>query len=129
MSRIKTLEEAFLFEGFALNGKQVYPLSCNRRTFLRKMGNSLFGGEDVADRDDGELMAEALYCCTKTPAQLGSYLALRDQWGDEVEVFAVSQEDFTIEKFQTLVMQEIEALNAGQVEPLGKGEALQQVPV
>jgi hypothetical protein len=123
MSRITTLEEAFLFEGFELNGNQIKPLSCNRRTFLRRVGNEIFGGEDDSNRDDGEQFAEALYACTKSPPELGSYLARRDEWREEVLNFAVSLDDYVVEKFQGIIAQELEALKAAQVEPLGKDTA------
>ena len=129
MNRNKTLEEAFLFEGFQLKGNQIKPLSANRRTFLRKMGNPLFGGDGGEDMDDGELCAEALMSCTLSPPELGSYLARKDEWREKVGEFAVSLDDFAVEQFQGVLMDEIEALKAAQVEPLGKDEAQPQAHV
>jgi hypothetical protein len=123
MSRAITLEEAFLFEGFELNGNQIKPLSCNRRTFLRRVGNEIFGGEDDSNRDDGEQFAEALLACTKSPPELGSYLARVKEWREEVVTFAVSLDDHVVERFQTIIAREIEALQAAKVEPLGKDTA------
>ena len=123
MSRNITLEEAFLFEGFELDGKQIKPLSCNRRTFLRRVGNEIFGGEDDGNRDDGEQFAEALLACTKTPPELGSYLARVKEWREEVLEFAVSLDDYVVERFQGIIAQELEALQAARVEPLGKDTA------
>jgi hypothetical protein len=123
MSRAITLEEAFLFEGFELNGNQIKPLSCNRRTFLRRVGNEIFGGEDDSNRDDGEQFAEALLACTKSPPELGSYLARVKEWREEVVSFAVSLDDHVVERFQAIIAREIEALQAAKVEPLGKDTA------
>ena len=128
MDRNKTLESAFLFEGFEVDGNQIKPLSANRRTFLRKMGNPLFGGDEEESSDDGELMAEALLACTKTPPELVSYLARKEQWKEDVASFAVTRDDYTIERFQSVVMDEIKALQASEVDPLGKDEAQPQAP-
>ena len=122
MNRQEKLERAFLFEGVAIGGNSIHPLSANRRSFLRIMGNQLFGG-DGSELSEEECMGEALFACTKTPAQLGSYLGNRKQWATDLEKFIVTCEDYTIEKFQTLLLQEIEALEAGQVETLGKDQA------
>lgn len=123
MDRQITLEGAFIFEGLEVNGKQVFPMSANRRTFLRRMGNTVCGGEPEGDPDDGEEFAGVLLACTKKPCDLGSYLARKDDWTKEVLDFAVTLEDYTIEKFQKMVTNELEALQAAQVEPLGKDEA------
>jgi|TARA_R110000751_G_scaffold73542_3_gene148730 hypothetical protein len=117
------LEEAFLFEGLEIGGKQVHPMSANRRTFLRKMGNSVCGGEPDGDPDDGEEFGAVLFACTKTPPELGSYLARREDWKNDSLSFTINLENHVIERFQVMIQSEVEAMQAAQVEPLGKDEA------
>lgn len=128
MDRTKILEKAFLFAGLEVNGTQIYPLSANRRTFLHVMGNPFFGGDRETANEEMS-MAEALFACTKVPSALGSYMNDYPRWRADVYEFAVTCDDYTLEKFMGLMMDETEALNAGQVEPLGKDEALQQAQV
>ncbi len=127
MSRQDKLERAFLFEGVTIGEKNIFPLSANRRSFLRIMGNQLFGGDGSRAMSEEECIGEALFACSKTPAQLGSYLNNREQWNLELETFSVSCDDYAVEKFQTLLLQEIEALEAGQIEPVGKDQAQERV--
>ena len=122
MSRSEILERAFLFTGLEVNGNQIYPLSANRRTFLHFMGNPFFGGERETANEEAS-MAEALFACTKVPAALGSYMNDYPRWRADVYEFAVTCEDYTLERFMSVMMDETESLNAGQVEPLGKDEA------
>jgi|10_taG_2_1085330.scaffolds.fasta_scaffold04694_10 hypothetical protein len=123
--RSKTLERAFLFTGLEVNGQQVYPLSANRRTFLSAMGNPLFGG-DKTDMNEELAITEALHACTKKPSQLGEYMTDSNLWMHETLAFAVSLEDFTQEKFQNMLLEEITAQQAGEIESLGKDQAQPQ---
>ena len=117
------LEEAFLFEGLEIDGKQVYPMSANRRTFLRVMGNSVCGGVPEGDPDDGSEFGAVLFACTKRPPELGSYLARRADWQADSMAFTIGLDDHIIERFQEMMQAEVETMQVGQVEPLGKDEA------
>ena len=116
------LEESFLFTGLEINGKQVYPMSANRRTFLHKMGNTVCGGKPAEGEspDDGMEFGEVLFACSLVPTKLGSYLARRDDWKLDAEAFVVSLDDHVVERFQVILQEEIEAMQSAQVEPLGK---------
>ena len=74
MKRGEKQERVFLFEGFTVDGKQVYPLSAGRRIFLKKMGNPLIHDDGESELSEDEASAEMLFACTKKGAELGSYL-------------------------------------------------------
>ena len=130
MKRGEKQERVFLFEGFTVDGKQVYPLSAGRRIFLKKMGNPLIHDDGESELSEDEASAEMLLACTKKGAELGSYLNNKDKWRKECDAFSVSfDEDFAIEDFQQAMMDEVAALEASEIESAGKDEARQQLPV
>ena len=121
MNRKQTLEGSFLFQGFEVANVQIYPLSANRRTFLRIMGNSICDGQG-GEGDDTDEIAECLMACTMTPEQLG---ASRDKvkWRESLASFCISSPDGLIEKFGDEILNEVERLKLAAVESLGKAEA------
>lgn len=124
MKRENTLEKTFLFLGLKVNDVQIFPLSANRRTFLKLMGNEMFGGESENSSDE-ENIGQALFACTKTAKELGEYLDNVEQWKLDSAKFIVTSENHTIERFTDMMMAEQEALKMGAVESAGKGEALE----
>ena len=124
MKRQDTLEKTFLFSGLKINDKQVFPLSANRRTFLKIMGNEMFGGKDDTASVE-ECASEALFACTKNEDELGQYLDDKECWKLDCERFAVTSKNHTIERFMDMLMHEQEALKMGAVESAGKEEALE----
>ena len=121
MTRQQKLDEIFLFTGHEYNGLQVFPLSKNRRTFLRKMGNSICEGEGH-ELDEFDELAECLLACTLTPQDL-SRLTDKKAWREKLEEFTIASPDYAIERFGNVMMEEVENLKMASVESLGKGEA------
>jgi len=121
MTRQQKLDEIFLFTGYLYNGIQVFPLSKNRRTFLRKMGNSICDG--VGDGlDEFDELAECLLACTLKPEELAQ-LTEKKTWREKLEDFTITSPDYAIERFGNVIMQELENLKMASVESLGKEEA------
>ena len=121
MTRKQTLEGSFLFAGFEVAGVQIFPLSANRRTFLRLMGNSICdgSGDDLSDTDE---IAECLMACTMTPEQLGK-IRDKDVWREQLACFSINSPDGLIEQFGDEILNEVERLKLAAVETLGKAEA------
>lgn len=112
--RHETLEGAFLFDGFEIDCKSIYPLSMSRRIFLSKIGNRVVTEDHCQDESE---VAGVLYACTLKPNQLGKYLKNPDKFQEEALEFVFNLDDeFALERFIGEIKNEAERLALAAVE-------------
>ena len=103
-----------------VNGIQLYPLTAGRLIVLEQRGNPLAGAADGSDPDPFALY-EALLVASSESEDLAEMCMLDDHdWKVAVRKFGFDVPDSSLTDFQKVIEQEMEAIQASQVQPKKK---------